>query len=286
MSQLVVGVDLGGTKISTGLVSESKLLETVTHPVSGQGSQQTVIDEVIAAIESVFSKHVKGIGIGVPSVVDVEKGIVYDVQNIASWKEVALKELLEKRFKVPVYVDNDANCFAVGEKYFGQAQGISSVVALVLGTGAAAGVITHGRLYHGYNCGAGEFGMMPYLDHHFEYYCSGNFFKVFYQSTGERLFRAAVSHDAEAKKAFNEFGNHLGNFLKAILYACDPELLVLGGSVSKAYQLFEPSMRESISSFAYHKTVDRLKIRVSKEPKIALLGAGALYYEFSHRHNP
>lgn len=285
-NQLVIGVDLGGTKISAGCVSDGKILHTVTNPIKADGSEKEVIDQVVGAIESVFQGQIEGIGVGVPSVVDVSRGVVYDVQNIASWKEVPLKDILQNRFQVPVYVDNDANCFAVGEKYFGQARDILNVIALVLGTGAAAGVMIQGKLYHGHNCGAGEFGMMPYLDHNFEYYCSGNFFKVFYQSSGDELYQQALSNQAEAIKAFREFGYHLGNFLKAILYAGDPEMVVLGGSVSRAFHLFEPQMMEALSSFAYHQTLKRLKIRVSQEPKIALLGAGALYFEFGNDEIP
>ena len=281
MGDQVVGVDLGGTKISAGRIVGGEILSTHTFPISAQAHQQKVVDEVISAIESVFNDDIKGIGIGVPSVVDVSTGVVYDVQNIPSWKEVALKGILQEKFEVPVYVDNDANCFAVGEKFFGQAQDVSSAVGLVLGTGAAAGILIEGRLYHGYNCGAGEFGMMPYLDHNFEYYCSGNFFKTFFQAGGEELYQRAQEKDDEALEAFHTFGNHLGNFLKAIMYACDPELVVFGGSISKAFAFFKDGMKASLSSFAYHKSLQRLKIRVSEQSEIALLGAGALYYEFS-----
>src|SRR5690606_24955530 len=118
----------------------------------------------------------------VPSVVDVDKGIVYDVQNIPSWKEVPLKAIMEERYGVPVQVNNDANCFALGEKYFGQGRDSKAFIGLTLGTGLGAGIILNDKLYAGPNCGAGEFGMVPYLDYHYEYYASGQFFTLLHHT--------------------------------------------------------------------------------------------------------
>jgi glucokinase len=83
---------------------------------------------------------VTGIGIGVPSVVDVETGIVYDVTNIPSWKKVELKSILETKFGLPVRVNNDVNCFILGEHRHGVARGFRSVVGLAMGTGLGGGI--------------------------------------------------------------------------------------------------------------------------------------------------
>jgi glucokinase len=98
------------------------------------------------------------------------------VVNIPSWQRVPLKELLEKEFEVPVSVNNDVNCFALGEHQFGLAQGIKHVVCVSAGTGLGAGIIINHQLFNGNNCGAGEIGLLPYLDHNIEYYASGNLF--------------------------------------------------------------------------------------------------------------
>ena len=133
----------------------------------------------MSTIEEVFDSAVSGIGVGVPSIVDVEKGIVYDVQNIPSWKEVHLKQLLEERFQVPVFINNDANCFAIGEKHFGKGKDHENMIGLIVGTGMAGGIIIKNQLYNGYNCGSGEFGMIPYLEHNYEYYSSANMTEVY-----------------------------------------------------------------------------------------------------------
>jgi glucokinase len=112
----------------------------------------------------------------VPSIVNRKEGIVYDVQNIRAPQEVYLKEILEKEIKVPVYLDNDANCFALGEYRFGAGQGSKHLVGLTIGTGMGAGIINDGFLLKDANGGAGEFGIIPYLDAGYESYCSGQFF--------------------------------------------------------------------------------------------------------------
>ncbi len=275
----VIGVDLGGTKILAGKVEGGKMTASHRTLVPIGGSENAVLRALLEAIDAVIDTETSGIGVGVPSVVDIEKGIVYDVQNIPSWKKVYLKNILEHKYGVSVYINNDANCFAVGEKYFGEGQNSESFAAVINGTGMAAGLIINDKLYNGSNCGAGEFGTMPYLDHTFEYYCSGQFFKNIHDVDGETLFRQASAGDQNALAIFKEFGGHFGKAINAILYAIDPELIILGGSVSKAYPFFKEGMWESISKLAYRTVVNNLTIRLSTKPDIAVLGAAALYFD-------
>jgi len=275
----IIGVDLGGTKIGIGRVENGRIVQHVSSVVSPQGSEEEVIEEVGGAIARVIDPGVAGIGVGVPSVVDVEKGIVYDVQNIPSWKEVPLKEILEKRFGRPVYVNNDANCFAVGEKHFGRGRKFSHLVGLIIGTGLGAGIILNSRLYSGPNCGAGEFGMIPYKDSILEHYCSGQYFTRAQGIRGEDFFARASRGDREALAIFERFGCYLGDALMIIMLAVDPEAIILGGSVSRAFSFFEKAMGEAMRSFPYRKTLERIVIETSDQPEIAILGAAALYYD-------
>jgi len=284
MGKALIGIDLGGTKILVGKIEDSKVSETYKCAVPIGGSEEDVLEEITKAIDVVFNEDIVGIGLGVPSVVDIEKGIVYDVKNIPSWKEVHVKEILEEKYKVPVYVNNDANCFTVGEKYFGIAQNYKNFVGLIVGTGMAGGVIINDKLYNGFNCGAGEFGCLPYLDHTYEYYCSGQFFKNIYDTDGYDIYTEAMKGNLLAIEQYTEFGHHLGKAIQSVLYTMDPEIIILGGSVSKAYDLFGKSMWESLQTFEYTKTLERLKIEVSNDPQIALLGAAALYYN-AHGRN-
>jgi glucokinase len=260
-------------------VEEGRIIRHVSAAVSAQGSEQQVVEEVVGAVEQVFDPAVAGIGVGVPSVVDVEKGIVYDVQNIPSWKEVPVKEILERRFGRPVYVNNDANCFAVGEKYFGKGIRFRHLVGLIVGTGLGAGIILNGRLYSGPNCGAGEFGMILYKDSILEHYSSGQYFTRSFGIRGEDVHSRAGRGDREALDIFERFGAHMGDALMIIMLAVDPEAIILGGSVSRDFPFFERAMRERMKIFPYHKTLERIVIEVSDQPQIAILGAAALYYD-------
>lgn len=275
----IIGVDLGGTKVSIGKVESHRVTKHVSANITTKGEERQILDEVIAAIEEVFDQSIAGIGMGVPSIVDVAKGIVYDVQNIPSWEEVHVKEILEDRFQRPVYVNNDANCFAVGEKYFGKGKEYRNLVGVTLGTGLGVGIIIDNRLYSGTNCGAGEFGSIYYRDRIIEYYCSGQFFENVHGIKGHRVFEMASQGDEKSLEIFVEFGTHLGEAIKTILFAVDPEAIILGGSVCQSYPFFEKAMWEKIKTFPYRKTVDRLVIETSDQKQIAILGAAALYYD-------
>lgn len=270
---------MGGTNARGGVVRRRELGEVSAVRINSRGSMNEVLDQLCELIDRIDPGDVDAIGIGVPSVVDVEKGVVYDVQNIPSWREVFLKSILEDRYGVPVMVNNDANCFALGEKHFGKGVGRESLVGLILGTGFAGGIIVGGKLYAGRNCGAGEFGMIPYLDGIYEQYCSGQFFTRRVGRTGAEVFRMAEGGDREAVEVFAEFGHHVGEAVKTVLYAYDPELIVLGGSVRKAYRFFEAAMWKSIRSFPYSKSVASLNIEVSELEHVAILGAAALHYD-------
>ena len=281
--QTIIGVDIGGTKVQAARINGQEIKQSERTLISAYGTEEQVIQEVIATIEKVINNSVSGIGVGVPSIVDVKKGIVYDVHNIPSWKEVHLKKILEEQFNVPVYVNNDANCFAVGEKHFGKGKEFKNMIGLIVGTGMAGGIIINSQLYNGHNCGAGEFGMIPYLDHYYEYYSSGQFFKNKYKTTGAELFSQAKKGEEKALQIFNEFGKHLGSAVIAILYAYDPEIIILGGSVSKAYDFYKKTLWKKLNDFPYSPTVKRLTIDISENPDIAVLGAAALYHNAQNK---
>jgi glucokinase len=275
----VIGVDLGGTNVRAGLVVEGRLADVRSIPIRGQGTEEEVLEDLFSAVDAIVGPEVAGIGAGVPSIIDLKTGTVYDVQNIPSWKKVPLKAILEERYRLPVYVNNDANCFAAGEKHFGKLRPYDNAVGLIVGTGLGAGIIASGRLYSGVNCGAGEFGMLPYLDRNFEAYASGQYFRRVHGTSGREVAERAGRGDAKALEIFAEFGRHLGEAVKAICYAVDPEVIVLGGSVSRSYGHFQATLWLVFQSYAYSLAKERLKIEVSETENIAILGAAALYFD-------
>jgi glucokinase len=278
-ADVVVGVDLGGTNVRAAAVAGTEIVRHHARTISGRASEAVVLQEVFDAIDRVQSRDVRGIGCGVPSVVDVERGIVHKVENIPSWQEVPLKTRLEERYGVPAFVNNDANCFALGELHFGKGIGRRNLVGLTIGTGLGAGLILDGRLYNGTNCGAGEVGSIPFRDQTLEYYCSGQRLVRDHGVAGEQLCRRAQHGDPEALSAFEALGRDLGEAVMIVLHAYDPEMIVFGGSVSAALPFFLPALRRELERFPQPHVVERLAIERSERPDIALLGAAALCLE-------
>jgi len=279
-SEAIVGVDLGGTNVRVGKVRGHAIERRHERRIRAHEAETSVLAEIFGAVEEVFDDDVAGIGCGVPSVVDVERGIVYAVENIPAWREVHLKDELEGRFGVPAFINNDANAFVLGELYFGKAQGYRHVVGLTLGTGLGGGVVIDGRLYSGRNCGAGEIGMIPHRGHIVEHDCAGAFFEREAGVTGDVLFARARQGDAAALALYAAYGGELAHAVMIVLYAYDPELIVLGGSISRAYALFADGLWERLRrQYAYRHALERLVIAVSETEDVAVLGAAALYLD-------
>lgn len=272
---LYLGIDLGATNVRAGLVRGQDLLDVTSRGIDADGSVEMVMSQIFELVDGVVSDEVAGFGIGVPSVVDVETGVVYDVQNIPSMKEVRFKEQFEARYGRPAFVNNDVNCFVLGEFAFGKAQGYRHIAGLNLGTGFAAGLIVDGRLYEGSNCGAGEFGMNPYGESILEDYCSGLFFMKRGLVAAE-MYLAAEAGDGVARALWEEFGHHVGNAIKTVMYSFDPEIIIVGGSIRKAYDHFQDAMWATISDFGFRQTLERLRFELSDLEHAPLLGAAEL----------
>jgi len=270
----LVGVDLGGTNVRAGLVQNGRIVAFEARPHPPKANAEAIIDQICQTIAKVLRPGVKGIGVGLPTLVN--KGIVYSPNNIPSWKVVPLQRILERRFHLPVVLNNDAKCFALGELHYGAGRGYRNLVGLIVGTGLGAGVIIDGRLYSGSNGGAGEIGSIAYKGKNFEYYCSGRFFQREFGLDGGTLFKRAKHGDREARAMFADFGDDFAHVIMALLYAYDPAIIVLGGSVSKAYPFFEKRMREGLKAFHFQNTLKGLKIVQSKKANIAVLAAASL----------
>jgi len=274
-ANFLIGVDLGGTNVRAGLLLGDSLVQVDARPIRGRGSKEEVFDDLRASIDAVMRPGVRSIGIGVPSLVDAATGTILDTTNIPSWKEVALRTWLESTYKLPVRIDNDANCFALGERAFGHGRHCDNFVALIIGTRLGAGIISNGRLHSGTTCGAGEFGMIPYRDSIVEKYASGQFFKA-HGRDGAELSAAADRGDASARQLFAEYGRHLAHAISLILYALAPQKVILGGSVSRSWRHFGESLRETLAGFAYPTVQRALQIELSRLEYPAVLGAAKL----------
>lgn len=275
----VIGVFFGGKKLQVARIENGSVAQMIHKEINNRESEEFILNELILAIETVFNDTIQGIGIGVPSIVDVKSGIVFNATNVPSWRKVYLKDIIEERFNTPTYVNNDANCFAIGEKYFGVAKDYQNIAGITIGAGLGVGIIINGRLYSGRNCGAGEFCSIPYRDHDYEYYCSTGYFEEKYGIKSTVLLSRARKNDKIALSIYEQFGFDFGNAIKAIIYAIDPEAIVVGGQLSEAYDFFKDAMFKSIKTFLYGNTISNIVILKSEEANIEAYGAAALCFE-------
>ena len=271
-----IGIDLGGTSIKGGRVESGKIVKNENFPVNPQGTRETIFSDVCNLIGKLWTEQVEGIGFAVPALIDFESGTIYGLSNISQFNGFAIQQAIEAQFPVQVKLQNDANCFVLGEMHFGEAKGYRNVVGLITGTGTGAGLIIDGKLYNGEHFGAGELGMIPYLDGCYEDYCSGHFFTSNYKVSGEVMTARAKTGNAEALDAFKNYGLHLGNLINLICYVIDPQVIVIGGSVSKSFEWYQTGLSESLRKF-YFDHPDKVIIKPSVSPDIAIYGAVSLF---------
>jgi glucokinase len=275
----VIGVDIGGTSINAGRITNGELVKICSHETGAHRTAEEILDTLFTTIQEVWTYEVVAIGIGTPGLLDLSNGTILNIKNIPAWKGMPLKHHLENRFNVPAFVNNDANCYALGEKYFGKARGMKNVVGITLGTGLGAGVIINDKLHCGLAGGAGEFGSITYLKSNMEAYCSSEFFSRKHNTSGIEAFNKAMSLDANAQLLFNEFGYHLGQMVKIVLLTLAPDAIIFGGSISKSFPLFIAPLRKSLNDFPLQEVSKKVMIDYSELEHLAIFGAAALYYD-------
>lgn len=157
-----IGVDLGGTNVKVGIVSQKgKIIRKVSVETKAEGGPEKVIKQIEEGINEVLNKndlYIHGIGIGSPGTVSTKKGTVEDPPNLPGWGKVNLGKIIKKKFNIDVKVENDANAAAIGEMIFGAGKPHESFVMVTLGTGVGGGIIYNRKLFRGEFGAAGEIG--------------------------------------------------------------------------------------------------------------------------------
>ena len=286
MEKYIIGVDLGGTNIRAGLVLCNKVIkksEVKTEPDKGK---TIVIKNLVKAISRAMIKNVAGIGIGSPGPLDYRKGLIIRTKNIPIEK-VNLKKILEKKFNVPVFVDNDANCFALGEAVYGAGKKFDAVVGLTLGTGVGGGIIIEKKIFHGRNdagelghttinfngikCNCGNIGCLE------EYASTRGIMRLakgLKAKTPLDVYNLALKGNKKAIKAFEKMGFYLGIAVANFVNIFDPDVVIIGGGISNAWKFFSKSMKKTVKERAY---VNKNPIIVkSRLRDAAILGAASL----------
>jgi len=275
---MTLGIDIGGTNISLGLVQAGKIEQGFSVPSFPKGaSLEETLEYLSAQIRKIFRPEVERIGIGVPTVVDIHRGIVYDALNIPSWKEVHLRDYLEKEFGIPVDINNDANCFAMGVYASYPADDKPEVlVVITLGTGVGLGIVHEGKLFCGANCGAGELCALPYGGSIIEDFTS----KKFLTDNGWDSMdaaKAAREGNPEALALFEAFGRHLGALLHTVMLAYDPDRIALSGGIANNEPFFRASLEKYLRDhFPYGKALERLRIDICTNDDLPVIGASMI----------
>ena len=305
-----IGIDLGGTNIAAGVVSaEGKILAQASVPTGAQRPWQEVIRDMaqvsLQALEA--SGHtlddVVSVGVGVPGYADPDTGVVVFCTNLG-WHDVPLREELEKYLHKPVHADNDANVAGFAEARAGVSRGAHSSVFLTLGTGVGGCTIINGRIWYGAHKVGGELGHVIYnFDGEpctcgsrgcFERYASATALIRMGREAVARhpqsvlaakletlnardVIDAARTGDEAACEAFDAYTDHLANGISSFINVIDPEIIVLGGGVSKAGAFLLEPVRKKVEERRFYKTLPFARIELSELGNDAgIIGAALL----------
>ena len=296
MMKVFLGIDWGGTYIKAGLVnSQGKIVKKKVY--SSRADKQDFIRDLKLLLKDFSSFTIEGIGIGAPGIIDVEKGFIYYLPNIPGWENYPLQSVLKKNLKLPVFIDNDANAFALAESRFGAAKGKRSAIFLTLGTGLGGAVICNGKLLKGKTsanelghvpinlkgklCGCGGRGCI-------ETYVGNRYLLARYRSLKKnktkvkevkQLFQKGLAGEREALIVWEEFSHNLGKFLAGMINVFNPQVIIFGGGVSGAFKLFKPLVAKEIKKQVMWPQNLGVKLVKAKLINAGIIGASLLAKE-------
>jgi glucokinase len=267
---MVLGVDIGGTKIATGLVNErAEVSRGRSVPTLANQGYDVSIRQVWEAIAESIPGDVKAIGICAPGPLNPKTGVVLNPPNLPGWRNVALREMAEARFGLPVRVENDCNAAGLAEARFGAAKGCSSVFYAAIGTGIGSGIILDGKIYHGKNGAAAEGGHVS-IDYRSATVCR----------CGSRgCIEALASGHVLDKGSYdlNEIALQLGAWLGSVVSLLDPDIIVIGGGVSKIGEPLFEKLRAIVPSRTVNPHASELPIVPAKfGAEAGVVGAAAV----------
>jgi glucokinase len=165
MAQYAIGVDLGGTNLRAAAIDTAgRVLEKLSGRTELRLGRDAVLDDMVESINTLRQKcgtnTLVGVGVGVPGFIEIEKGFIVGSNNLPQFENFPVRDAIEQRLGTKVILENDANAAALGEKWIGAGRDVDDLVLLTLGTGIGGGIISHGRILHGFVGMAGELGHM------------------------------------------------------------------------------------------------------------------------------
>ncbi|MEW6025968.1 MAG: ROK family protein [Planctomycetota bacterium] len=303
--KFAIGIDLGGSHITAAIVDQNgrirarKKISFSKAPNGKHGLR--LITKLIKSLihnSSFITHNCHGVGLACPGGVDSAKGIVLaDSPNLIGWKGTLIKQELEKTLKIPVFIDNDANLAAWGEKCWGAGKGARNLICLTLGTGVGGGIIIDNKIYRGSHFYAGEIGHMNVDPNgpicscgkpgHLEALVSGPAIVERYASytlhaprstlNAKHIFNLARKGDRSAQLVVNRTAHYLGIAIASLINIFDPEMVVIGGGVAQAGDILFRPLRKVVKISIMKHPYRRPKIVPARLGEDAgLIGAAAL----------
>jgi glucokinase len=278
MKSFAIGVDLGGTNMRIAAVEPAgRQLAAIRAATDLKRGRDEILSQICSGVHELarrFAPDLRliGIGVGVPGIIDLQSGTVHSAANLPGWENYPVRQELEKRLCVPVVLENDANCAAMGEQWLGAGQGVDDLCMITLGTGVGGGFVVQGKPWHGLMGMAGELGHMTVVPEGTPCGCGSRGCLEQYASATAitRMAVEAVARneapalareaglnpnfdarsvydcyqhgDAAAKAIFESAGSALGIALANLINALNLPLHVIGGGVARAWEAFSPAM--------------------------------------------
>ena len=311
-----LGVDLGGTTIKVGLINEAyQMIQSMSRPTGRERSSEEVLKDVamlcleVMKSQGITEKEIHSIGMGSPGIASPEEGIILSSSNL-NFDHVNVRKEIQKYIDTEVYVENDANCAALGEAICGAAKGESSVVVVTLGTGVGGGIVTQGRLNHGSFFGAGEIGhqVIFYNEEElcgcgrrgcWEQYASATALikqaKAALEKSPESMilklakeqqledinakviFDAVHAGDATAKNILERYFKYVACGVSNIINILEPSVIVLGGGMSAQKEYLSDSVEKYVQKEMYGGLSLKTKIKAAQLGNDAgIIGAALL----------
>lgn len=310
---MVIGVDLGGTNTRTALVGcNGDIFDKQKETTRAAEGHEKVIARLISRIDQQRKnaardgREVVAIGVGAPGVILAQTGVVVKSPNFPDWNNLPLKAVLETELKLPVFIENDANAAAFGEQWRGAAKDIKSMIFLTLGTGVGGGIILDGAIWHGADGMAGEVGHMTIVPDGrpcgcgntgcLEMYASSRGIILNYQEalrtedrgrgevTSAQVYQTARDGDPAALAALRQMGRSLGIGIANLINIFNPEMVVIGGGVKEAWDLFIDATRNEIKKRAFEYPAVRTRIVPSVlSDDAGMVGAAAVAFQMVSR---
>ncbi len=293
----ILGIDWGGTYIKSGLVDDKgKIVSKEVFASTGLKKRDIFVGKLHSLVSALGGK-IKAVGIGAPGIINSKDGFIYYLPNVPGWENYPLKKVLRQKLKLPVFIDNDANIFALAEARLGAAKDVERAIFLTLGTGLGGAVILNGKILEG-ETSASELGHVPIDLKGKRCNCGGRgcietfvgnkylldrYNKLKKQKTRikevSHIFKKALTGEREALMVWREFSKALGMFLSGMINVFNPQIIIFGGGVSGAFKVFKPLVTQQIHEQAMWPQVKGLKLVKAKLKDAGIVGAAILAKE-------